>query len=254
MTKHIVAAVALTSFCLSACVAPPAEDFAGPGGPRPPGFRGGPPQPLFISPSGTPYRSEPEASAPKLRWFAQADADGDGALSRSEFQVDARSAFGVWDVNGDGVIDSVEVSRYEREVVPEILDAALPRGRGGPAGGGPPEGGRMGGPPGGGMGGGGGGPGGGPGGGMGGDMDPPRAHSGPPRTMEMVQGAAVFGLLDEPEPLRAADADLSWRVTAAEWDQRTLWRFQKLDRDGDGQIVLAELPATPSERLQRFPR
>ena len=66
-------------------------------------------------------------------------------------------------------------------------------------------------------------------------------------------GAARFGLLPEPQPLRAADADINFKVTAAEWDQAASRRFAKLDKNADGRLVRDELPETYEQgRLARI--
>lgn len=97
---------ALLLLTLSACASD--EPKGKPGGP--------PPIRLFVSPSGEPFRGEGGLS----RWFAQADANHDGAITLEEFRADAQHSFKVLDINGDGVIDGLELQRYEREVVPEI--------------------------------------------------------------------------------------------------------------------------------------
>lgn len=228
-----------------------------PPGPPPGGLRaGGPPPPgqqLFISPAGKPFRPLPGSSGPREAWFREADSDGDGGLVRGEMIVDALAFFDTLDSNRDGALDGAEVTRYETEVAPEIL-----RPSGGPggeeAGGSGPEGGRPGGggpggdpgergPP------GGGGPGGGPpGGGPGGDS-PGRGRAGaggPGGGAPMrLQGAAQFGLLNDPQPIMSADFDLSRRVTRAEYERKARELFADLDRDGDGVIRFQDLPPPP---------
>lgn len=256
----------------------PPEGPQGRGGPQGPG---GPPGGVFISPAGEPFRSAgpaipgerpggappdrggppghglfrgPPPGAPSapmagglvMQWFDQADANHDGALDRTEFLADGRRFFTTLDVDHDGRLSDREIGRYETEVAPEIL----PRVRQGPGEGmgeGPGPGrrrsrergpgldaleaGQAGGPPGGMPGGRGPPPGGMPGGRPGGEPYRPGAS-----------GAAQFGLLADPEPVRNADTDLDMRVTGEEWTAALTRRFQKLDRDGDGRLTLAELP------------
>jgi hypothetical protein len=62
------------------------------------------------------------------------------------------------------------------------------------------------------------------------------------------QGAAVYGLINEPHPIRGADADFSLGVSRAEWLAAADRRFALLDADHDGAITLAELKPTPAQR------
>ncbi|KQZ31203.1 hypothetical protein [Caulobacter sp. Root1472] len=242
------------ALCLGACASGPPQD--GPRGdwgkaPRPrvsgEGEPGGPPrQPrrsLFISPAGEPFRAEPGAPYPVAVWFAGADADHDGALTRDEFVADSLRFFDRIDGDHNGVIDGFEVSTYETQVAPEILqgfqgggEGPSAQGRGGPRGeGGGHRGGRhRGGDP---PGGGGGGPRGG-GGLMGG----------------MLQGATPYSLLAEPEPVMASDGDFDRRITRAEATKAAKARFGLLDKDGDGKLRLAELPQTPLQARLEGPR
>jgi hypothetical protein len=194
---------------------------------------------LFISPSGEPFRGDDGLG----RWIAQVDTNHDGAITLEEFRADALHSFKVLDTNGDGVIDGFETQAYERNIVPEIgvmafdegpePGAAKRSGGGAPGGGG---GGRRGG----GMGGGGGGMGGGRGGG-----------SGPAQTLADQankpikgagrDGAARYSLLNEPEPIAAADADLDGKVTLAEWMAMTDRRFAKLDHMKTGRLTRESL-------------
>ena len=134
-TLGLTAALALT---LTACAGDPPE---GPRrGPPPgedgPGPRGGGQQ-LFISPAGEPFRAPPGAPYPVAAWFAGADANHDGALTRDEFVADALRFFTVVDADKDGVIDGFEVSAYEQRIAPEIIGGAAPSMRRGPMGQGP---------------------------------------------------------------------------------------------------------------------
>lgn len=221
---------------LSACASdePRHGGRGGPGGHEgggPPGAeaRGGPPrQRLFISPSGEPFRGEGGLA----RWFAQVDTDHDGSITLEEFRADARHAFGVLDANHDGVIDGFEQQAYEHDIVPEIgvlnFDQPEAPRRQRHAIGGPRN----------------------PGGGIAtGGMDQPRTD---PAQMLADQanavpkaagrdGAARFSLLNEPEPIAAADADLDGKVTLAEWMARTDRRFAKLDWQKTGKLTLDSL-------------
>jgi hypothetical protein len=212
--------------CLGAAHAQPADPP-----PHEPGGRGGPYGRLFISPAGEPFRGGP-GEPPMATWFRGADKNADGALTPDELVADHLRFFALLDVDHNGAIEGAEVTRYEHEIVPEILsqierggdrgDSGPPsgrwegRGRGGHGGG---RGGR----------GGHGGPRGGGGPGLGAD--------------EWREGAARFSLLKEAEPVRAADANLDFRVSLDEWRAAALSRFRRLDANGDGKLDLAELQA-----------
>ncbi|MGZ6040285.1 MAG: hypothetical protein ACXWKR_16575 [Phenylobacterium sp.] len=228
------------------------------GGPAPdkgPGWRGGPthgerlaPVRLFISPSGEPFRGENGFE----RWFDQTDTNHDGAIDLAEFRADAMHSFKILDVNGDGVIDGIELQHYEHDLVPEVstetFDAG-PTAGGRPAGGG---GGRHGGGRGGGGMGGGGMGGGGMGGagrsGTGGDtgFGPDLSQAAPARDPRAgLMGAARYSLINEPEPISAADTDLDGKVTMKEWMTITDRRFTKLDRLKTGKLTRDSLLHPP---------
>jgi hypothetical protein len=199
----------------------------------PPPRRGpplGPPRTRsFLSPAGEPFRGEDPIGA----WFAQADSDHDGMLSAAEFEADHMRFFKRLDVDGDGVISNPEVQRYERDIAPEIL-SRIDRGDGAFAG----RGGGFGGPRGGtGRAGRSGGRG---GGGQGGAAQ--GARQGAPSGG--VGGGGESGspsLLNEPEPVLAADTDLDFQVSLGEWRAAAAKRFAQLDTDHDGALRLEAL-------------
>jgi hypothetical protein len=183
---------------------------------------------LFISPAGEPFRAPPGAPYPVKAWFDGADANHDGALSRDEFVADALRFFAVVDTDKNGVIDGFEVSNYETRIAPEIIGLPSPGGsmRRGPMGQGP--GGGMGGP----------------GGDGGGDDDGPRRRQ---QGTNVLQGAALFGLIAEPEPVMASDGNFDRRITKDEATKAAKTRFALLDTDKDGLLKLEELPKTPAQ-------
>jgi hypothetical protein len=187
---------------------------------------------IFFSPAGEPFRSRPSEAYPVELWFAGADADRDGALTLAEFKADSNRFFKVLDVNGDGRVDGFENGDYETKVAPEIqpriggLAAQDVMTRKERLGGGPDpsmraRGGRF-------------------------VVPTPRLR----RNEPFRKGAGGFGLLDEAQPVRAADTNLDFRVSQEEWDKATARRFGQLDLNKDGRLDRAELPLTPVQVLQ----
>jgi hypothetical protein len=179
---------------------------------RPEGGR--PARSLFISPSGEPFRGKDGLA----EWFAQADADRDGALTAAEFEADAQRAFKLYDTDGDGIVDGFEIQAWERERVPELGEVML--------------------------------------GGFEGDgarrkkrRDKDRGE-GPPKlfTPAGAMGAARFSLINEPQPLLAADADVDGKVSAAEWKAATARRYAELDKARTGRITLENLRPQPEKK------
>lgn len=164
----------------------------------------------FIAPSGQGFSAPAGAPWPVALWFAAADADADGRLTRAEFIADAQRFFARLDSNGDGELDGFEVAAYEREVLRPLRPApAPPAQQGGSA-----------------------------------PVGAPRAA--PPRT------AGWWGLVDAPQPVKAADSDVNARVTAAEYQKLLLARFAALDPANLGYLTLATLPETPAQKAARI--
>lgn len=196
-----------------------------------------PSEQVFISPAGEPFRAPLEAGYPVAAWFARADADRDGALTIAEFTADALAFHDRLDSDRDGRVDGFENGDYERDVAPEISRVmrrpprpSTPAGAGG-LGDMPSRGdmiwGRM-----------------------------PMVRRGPsgdavapPRRT----GAGQYGLLNEPHPVRGADADLDGKISRAEATAAARRRFGLLDQDGDGRLPLADLPKTPAQLLFSAP-
>ena len=247
---------------LAACASPGRPPMGGPGM-RERGEGGPPAGPqLFISPAGKPFRAPAGQPHPLDQWWREADGDHDGVLTRPEMVADALAFFDTLDVARDGAIDGVEVTRYEKEIVPEILQAFRPQsggeggGRGARSGGGGPPGGGGGRGGGGGMGGRGGGMGGGggdgpPGGGRSGGSSGGRGSGGPAPIA--LEGAARWMLLNDPQPIMSADSDWSRRVTREEFQKKAEIVFKTLDRDHDGRLTREELPALPGRRGEGGP-
>jgi hypothetical protein len=165
------------------------------------------------------------------------DTDHDGAVSQAEFRADAIHSFKVLDTNGDGVIDGFELQHYEREIVPEIgvmsFDAGPTAGRPERGGGRRGSGGGMGG--------------GGPrSGGSDSDSHLPPTGDTPTRVPGAGrEGAARYSLINEPEPIAAADANFDGKVTLPEWMAITDRRFAKLDHLKNGKLTRDSLLHPP---------
>jgi hypothetical protein len=186
---------------------------------------------VFISPAGKPYRARPDEPYPVVQWFADADANHDGKLTREDMRADADAFFRTLDTNHDGVIDGFEVQAYEQNVAPEILphienlragegfdpnlDLADQRNteRQGSSGGG--RGGFQ--------------------------LRQPREVKGETG----AQGAAVYSLINQPEPVAAADSDFDGKITLAEFEAAADRHFEILDTKQQGYLTLAGLPKTP---------
>jgi len=213
MSLHRWACVLALALVAGACASGP----RGHGGPSR-GFgddeEDGPPHArvqLFISPGGQPFRAPAGQPYPVAAWFAQADANHDGKLTRDELRADAEAWFKTLDTNGDGLIDMPEVTRWEEELVPEITRVTAAAGMGGGQ--------RL------------------------RRSDVPSRNSLDTRR----QGAALYSLINEPHPIRGADIDFSMTVSRAEWRAAADRRFALLDVDGDGAVALADLRTTPAQ-------
>lgn len=172
--------------------------------------RGPPPRAqLFLSPAGQPFRAPPGQPYPAAAWFAQADADHDGRLTRDEFRADAEAWFEVVDEDGNGQLGMIEARRWEEELVPEMSRDPM--------------------------------------GGAIGRREPPKRNELDTRR----QGAAAYSLINEPHPVRGADADFSMTVSTREWRAAADRRFAILDPDGDGVVLAMDLKPTPAQAAPR---
>jgi hypothetical protein len=172
---------------------------------------------LFLSPSGEPFRGGDGLAA----WLAGADADHDGAVTSLEFRADAQRWFKVLDTNHDGVIDGFENQAYEQKVVPEITRLGFEGGGGGR---GKPD--------------------------HGGGFRKGRGFSGAGGGTPGMgrEGAARFSLINEPQPISGADANLDSKVTEAEWTKAATRRFARLDKTGTGRLTLESLRPAAKRR------
>jgi hypothetical protein len=186
------------------------------GDPTPVAERG--PRPtLFLSPAGEPFRAEAGKPYPSPVWFAGADTNHDGKLTKDEFRADFTRFFKVLDQNHDGVIDGVELQRYEQQIAPEVLPrlAQVQGGFPGERG----EGGER------------------------------RLVQAAPRTRggQAPDGAPAYSLLNVSEPVAAADDQFDGRITLEAFLRAADRRFDLLDKDRDGYLTLSTLPKTPEQ-------
>jgi hypothetical protein len=162
-------------------------------------------KPVFLSPMGEPFRAAAGQPYPSAVWFAGADTDHDGVVSRAEFVRDADRFFRTIDLDHDGRITPEEVIAYERDVAPEIAlytrsrdYVEAPRGK--PKSGESNYGGAM--------------------------------------------GAGRYAWLNVPEPVVSADSDFNRVIDADEFRQAASRRFDTLAQ-GRGSLTLAAMPRTP---------
>ncbi|MDI7775316.1 EF-hand domain-containing protein [Asticcacaulis sp. EMRT-3] len=174
---------------------------------------------VFFSPSGQPFRASAGKPYPVMEWFNAADTNHDGKISQDEFVTDAQNFFAELDVNHDGYISSPENSRYESIIAPEIqhVDPRIQQPKV-----------------------------------LHHDYDPDMDTSQDDspnggKYVKQILGASQYSLIDEPQPIRAADADFDFRVSAEEWLTATHQRFAILDRNHDGFITPDELAKTPAQ-------
>ncbi len=176
---------------------------------------------LFISPSGEPFRAPEGQPYPVSAWFAAADANHDGALTRDEFIADALAFHARLDADKDGWLDGFEIGDYEKKVAPEIL--------------GRPDRGSVGGA------------------GKGASRD--RGADGARARGAVTQpygqgrsGAGLYGLINEIQPVMGQDSDFNRRIDRKEVTAAARDRFAILDTDKDGKLMLETLPRTPVQR------
>lgn len=189
----------------------------------------GPPN-IFISPAGKPYRAGGGDPYPVAVWFNAADTDHDGKLTQAEFRADAAAFFRELDANHDGVIDGFEVQNYEQVVAPEILprleglaagegtDLSLgkERGRAGP------------------------------------DIGDSRGGRGLGAIRagdRVAQGAGLYGLLNEPEPVASSDVRFDGKINAGDFAAAADRRFTALDKARRGYLTPSDLPKTPAQQV-----
>ncbi|MGZ3399436.1 MAG: hypothetical protein ACXWKX_09275 [Caulobacteraceae bacterium] len=206
LSAPLAPAIALMLAILSACAgdqtAPIAER-----GPRPT---------LFLSPAGKPFHADAGKPYPVMTWFAEADANHDGKLTKDEFRTDFTNFFNALDQDHNGAIDGVELQRYEQVVAPEVLPR-LAQVQGGFPGERPGSGERR------------------------------LAEATRGRNGAIYDGASAYSLFNVSEPVASADADFEGKVTLEEFLRMADRRFDVLDKDKTGYLTLDTLPQTPEQ-------
>ena len=187
----------------------------------------------FISPMGEAFRPKTREDDTLADWFYKADRNRDGFITADEMIADAQRFFATLDTNRDGQIDPDELAAYEYQIAPEIQVNAKTK----PLPGHVAELARS----------------------ADDDQaaDDSGANAGKRHSTSRedygaslgiggeLQGAARYSLLNMPEPVAAADADFNRAITADEFSQAALARFQLLDKARQGRLTLAELEAMP---------
>jgi Ca2+-binding EF-hand superfamily protein len=166
---------------------------------------------IFISPAGKPFRAPKDKPYPVVDWFAAADADHDGKLTKAEFRADCEAFFHDLDINKDGIIDSREIAYYEKITAPEIIATFQPDA------------------------------------GVQGVATDPDGMELPERVKEVPQGGAWFGFFGEPEPVAADDVNFDGKITYAEFMKSCDERWALLDPKKKGFLTLQDLPMTPMQ-------
>ena len=183
----------------------------------------------FISPMGEPFRARTRGEDTFARWFHQADSNQNGTLTADEMRADAERFFARLDSDRDGRIGSEERMAYEATMAPEVqVKSPWKRTRQEAAA----------------------------------SRSSENRNHGERRSrrsentidgyqLDGLQGAARYSLLNLPEPVSAADADFNRIVTLDEFRSAALYRFQLLDSDRLGKILLeglrVHLPSRPKD-------
>ncbi len=162
---------------------------------------------LYLSPMGEPFRAPAGQPYPAAAWFAGADADHDGRLTRAEFGADAERFFRRLDTDHDGEIDPPELTAYETDIAPEIRLYDRPSQRW-----------------------------------IEGKLS--KEERAAVNAYGGAMGAGRWAQLNIPQPVAAADADYNRGITRDEFRDTAIQRFAML---GTAPLTLAALAKTPAE-------
>ena len=178
---------------------------------------------VFLAPSGEPFRAPRGAPYPVVNWFAEADSNGDGKLSKSEFSADFVRFFDKLDVDHDGRLNDPEIRRYERDVAPEVQSGTVQGPRetyqtGDDAKDGPDH--------------------------ESADADSKKPRQNAVNVYRAPAGGASYGLLAIPEPITGMDVNFNGLITRDEVLLAAQRRFRLLDSKNQGFLTLSALPRT----------
>jgi hypothetical protein len=169
---------------------------------------------LFLSPMGEPFRAGANDPYPSAQWFAQADTNHDGKLTRGEMLADADRFFARLDLDHDGEIIPTENRAYEDQIAPEIRSQI----------------GREDNP-----------------------LDFAKPVKRDKRAPVMPEGAGRWSSLPIPQPVISADADMNRGVSRAEFRAAANERFDRLDTAHQGFLTLATMAKTPMQAAAEAP-
>ncbi|HEY6047931.1 MAG TPA: EF-hand domain-containing protein [Sphingomicrobium sp.] len=173
----------------------------------------------FISPMGEPFRQRVPNDDPIADWFNQADRNHDGYLTADEMAADADRFFAILDTNHDGRIDGDEIDYYEQVIAPEVSGEPLALQGPQPVSSSEDSEHRESDP----------------------DRQATRIKGGGGVSAHTSQGAGRYSLIDNPEPVTAADTDFNGSVSLAEFRRAARRRFGLLDAKQSGALTLQQL-------------
>jgi hypothetical protein len=169
---------------------------------------------IFLSPMGEPFRAGANDPYPSAQWFAQADADHDGKLTRAEMLADADRFFARLDIDHDGEITPIENRVYEDQIAPEIRSQV----------------GREDNP-----------------------LDFSKRVKRDKHAIVMPEGAGRWSSLPIPQPVISADADMNRGVSRAEFRAAASERFDRIDTTHRGFLTLATMMKPPAQAAAQAP-
>jgi len=170
-------------------------------------------RPLFVAPNGKPYRAQPGDPYPVATWFAEADADHDGQMTRAEFRANFLAYFDTLDTDHDGEIAPDEIEKYETVILPEVHMNPIDLGYS-----------------------------------QSDSSSESESGDAPRQPPERPGGAAFFGFSGAPEPLTAMDSNFNRGISRAEYSAAADRAFRKLDPQSHGYLTLDTLPKTAAQR------
>jgi hypothetical protein len=176
---------------------------------------------------GEPFRRKVPHEDPIADWFRQADRNHDGYLTPDEMVQDAMRFFDILDTNHNGQIDPDEIEYYEQDIAPEV--GGEPADLRGPSSASDSDSGSD----------------------SASDMSSVDPDFAPDKYATRVSGgggddrspsgAGRYALLNIPEPVTGADANINGLVTPSEFKKAALRRFGLLDASHSGRLTLSQL-------------